>query len=220
MSTPLNRRVDKYIDDVFSGVGPSQELADLKEELATNLREKIADLRARGLDDNEAFREAVISLGDLSGLVDDMRRIGQQQARDAAYVSMSARISIAGIVLGVLLILFGIFTMLMLYTMGGHPGQVVAGNAIFVVIGGAILTYGALTRETRRKYPMHPIRAGLYALAIGLVLFGLFAGTTARFSTGQVFVGIAATMIFFLAGVGLLLVLVLTGRSRIKDYGR
>lgn len=216
MATTLDGKIARYIDDLFRDVGPSRELLDLKEELAANLRDKVADLQARGIDEEQAFREAVISMGDLSGLVDDMRRLGREQAREAVYITKNNRLSALGIVAGVLLMLFGLFNVLMLYTMGGVPGQAVAGNGIFAVAGGALLTYSLLIRETRRRYGMNPIRAALYALAVGLVLFGIFVGVTSRFATGQLYIGIAATMVFFMAGTGLFLYLVLTERDRSK----
>ncbi|MGB4017882.1 MAG: permease prefix domain 1-containing protein, partial [Syntrophomonadaceae bacterium] len=134
---PLNKKVNVYIDNLFAGVGTSQQLFDLKEELAINLQEKISDIKARGLDDEQAFKEAVISMGDLSGLVDDMRRVGQDSAQQWAYSSLSARISTAGIVAGVLLILFGAFTVAMLYFMKMEAEPVV-GSSIFIVAGGAL----------------------------------------------------------------------------------
>lgn len=113
----LNKKVIAYIDNLFSGVGGSQQLFDLKEELATNIKEKIADYKSRGMNEEQAFKEAVISMGDLSGLVEDMRKLGQDTAKQFVYSSMTTRISTAGIVAGVLLVLFGIFTVLMLYFM-------------------------------------------------------------------------------------------------------
>lgn len=65
----IDKKINEYIDKVFEEVGPSQQLFDLKEELVTNMKEKIVDYTSRGLDEEQAFREAVASLGDLSGLV-------------------------------------------------------------------------------------------------------------------------------------------------------
>ncbi|HCF48754.1 MAG TPA: hypothetical protein DER60_00635 [Syntrophomonas sp.] len=213
--SPLNKKINDYLDHLFSGVGASQQLFDLKEELATNLKEKTQDIKARGLDDDQAFREAVISMGDLGGLVDDMRRLGQDTARQTVYTSMSARISTAGIVIGVLLILFGLFTSAMLYFMRGS-GVEVAGAGIFVVAGGALVTYSVLTRESRNKYAMNKVRAALYAISVGLLLFSLFTGLVTRYATGEMFIAIASVMIFFLAGTGLFLALALTGTDRRK----
>lgn len=149
----LDKKVNAYIDNLFSGIGATQQLFDLKEELATNIKEKIADFISRGMDDEQAYKEAIISMGDLSGLVDDMRRLGQDAAKQTVYSTMTARISTAGIVAGVLLILFGIFTVLMLYFMS-EDAVAITGSGVFIVPGGALLTYSVLTRETRKKYAM------------------------------------------------------------------
>ena len=69
------------------------------------------------MDEEQAYKEAIISMGDLSGLVDDMRKLGQDTAKQTVYSTMAARISTAGIIAGVLIILFGIFTALMLFFM-------------------------------------------------------------------------------------------------------
>ncbi|WP_302104837.1 permease prefix domain 1-containing protein [Polycladomyces zharkentensis] len=209
-------KIKTYIDNLFSGVGESQQLFDLKEELATNMKEKIADYQSRGMDDEQAFKEAVISMGDLSGLVDEMRKVGQDMAKQSVYSTMTARISTAGIVAGVLLVLFGLLTSAMLYFMN-LPALEVSGAGIFIVAGGALLTYSTLTRETRKKYGMNKIRAALYALSIGLILFSLFVGITTRFSTGETYTAISSFMVFFLAGFGLFLFLILTGTDRRKE---
>lgn len=213
---PIDKKVQVYIDNLFSGVGASQQLFDLKEELTTNIKEKIADYKSRGMEDEQAFKEAVISMGDLSGLVEDMRKLGQDTAKQTVYSNMTARISTAGIIAGVLLTLFGIFTVAMLYFMN-LPGKVVTGSGIFIVAGGVLITYSLLTRETRKKYGMNKIRAGLYALSIGLLLFSIFTAVITGFATGEMYTAIASLMIFSLAGIGLFLFLMLTGRDRRKN---
>lgn len=214
---PLDNKVKTFLDNTFSGVGASQQLFDLKEELATNIKEKIADYKTRGMEEEQAFKEAVISLGDLSGLVDDMRRIGQDSTRQAVYSTMTARISLAGIIAGVLLILFGILTSAMLYFMYLPDLVSVAGPGIFIVGGAALFTYSFLTRETPKKYGMNKIRAAFYALSIGLILFAFFTAVTTRFATGETFIAIASLMVFLLAGIGLFLFLILTERDRRKE---
>lgn len=212
----IDGRVKKYIDNLFSEVGASQQLFDLKEELETNMKEKIADYQARGMEEEQAFKEAVISMGDLRGLVDDMRILGQDTAKQSIYSSMTARISTAGIIAGVLLVLFGIFTVTMLYFMN-LPGESVTGSGIFIVAGGALITYSLLTRETSKRYAMNKIRAALYAFSIGLLLFGIFAGVISRFATGEMYVAIGSMMVFSLSSIGLFLFLVLTGTNRRKN---
>lgn len=215
IKNPLDIKVDAYIDNLFSGVGATQQLFDLKEELATNMKEKIADFISRGMDDGQAYKEAIISMGDLSGLVDDMRRLGQDTAKQSVYSTMTARISTAGIVVGVLLVLFGLFVPAMLYFMGLSALEI-TGNGIFIVAGGTLLTYSVLTRETGKKYAMNKIRAALYALSVGVLLFGFFTSVASRYATGEIYISIASLMVFFLAGIGLFLYLLLTGSDRRK----
>lgn len=211
----IDKKINEYIDKVFEEVGPSQQLFDLKEELVTNMKEKIVDYTSRGLDEEQAFREAVASLGDLSGLVEDMRKIGQDKAREAVYTNMSNKVSTAGIIIGVLLILFGSFSTGMLHFMN-IPKEGAVAPGIFIVGGGIVLTYSLLTIETKRKYAMNKIRAAFYALAVGLILFGIFSAVMSGTATGEVFIAIGSLMVYVLAGVALMLYLLLTGRSRKK----
>lgn len=213
--TFIDGKVKIYIDNLFANVGASQQLFELKEELATNMKEKIADYQSRGMENEQAYKEAVISMGDISGLIEDMRKLGQDKAKQSVYSTMTARISIAGIIAGVLLILFGIFTVTMLYFMD-LPGVAVSGSGIFIVAGGALITYSLLTRETIKKYAMNKVRAACYALSVGLLLFAIFTGATTRFATGEMYVAVASTMVFTLVGIGLLLFLILTGPDRLK----
>lgn len=212
----LDRKIKKYVDDLFSGVGESQALFELKEELTTNMKEKIADYQTRGMGEEQAFKEAVVSMGDLSGLVEDMRKVGQDTAKYSIYSSMTNRISIAGIIAGVLLILFGALTITMLYFMDLAYADI-SGSGIFIVAGGALLTYSLLTRETRKRYGMNKIRAALYALSVGIILFSLFTGIITQFATGETHAAIASFMVFFLVGIGLFLYLILTGTDRRKS---
>lgn len=208
----IDRKVKNYIDQLFSGVGESQQLFDLQEELATNMKEKIADYKSRGMNEDEAFKEAIVSMGDLGGLVDDMRTAGQDQAKQSVYSSMTNRASTVGIVAGALLMLFGILTTSMLYFME-LPHVSVAGSTIFIVFGGALITYAALARETEKKFAMNKMRAMLYALAVGLILFAAFVAASSGFATGEAFIAISSSMPFLITGVGLLLGLIFTEKN-------
>lgn len=212
----IDEKVKKYIDRLFADVGPSQQLFDLKEELSTNLKEKIADYQSRGMDEDQAFKEAVISLGDLRGLVDEMRQIGQDEAKQAIYSSMTNRISTAGIIVGTLLTLFGLFTISMLYFMMGIPMEGIVGPGVFTVVGVGLITYSVLIRETKTKYGMKKLRAALYGLSVSLILYGIYTGLLAGITTGEIYIAISSTMVFVLAGIGLLLYLLLTEMDRRK----
>ncbi|WP_229735819.1 hypothetical protein [Kroppenstedtia guangzhouensis] len=64
---------------------------------------------------------------------------------------------------------------------------------------------------------MNKIRAALYAVSAGVILFALFSGIITYFATGELYTGISASMVFSLVGVGLFLGLILTGTDRRKN---
>ncbi|HHY25941.1 MAG TPA: hypothetical protein GX523_04165 [Desulfitobacterium dehalogenans] len=213
----LENKVSAYIDALFAGVGASQQLFDLKEEIATSLKEKTLDYKNRGISEEQAFKEAIVSLGDLSGLVAEIRQIGQDEAKQAVYSTMAARISLAGIIAGSLIILFGFFNIAMLYFMKLDAVSV-SGSGIFIVAGGALLAYSLLTMETRSRYAMNKVRAGLYAMSVGLMLFGMFSAVVTGLATGELFIAITSLIVFFLLGFGVFLFLILTGSDRRKGH--
>lgn len=86
------------------------------------------------MNEEEALKEAIISMGDLSGLVDDMRKNGQDTAKRAVQTTMSARISSAGLVAGVLLIIFGVMISSMLYFMDDMPLVSIVGPWNFIIL--------------------------------------------------------------------------------------
>ncbi|EZH64889.1 hypothetical protein DH09_20490 [Bacillaceae bacterium JMAK1] len=216
MTDALDRKIETYINHLFKNVGSSQEAYEMKEELFSNMKEKISDYKSRGLEEDQAFKEAKASLGDLSGLIEDLQRSSQEEAKQNMYTSKSARISKVGIVASAVLILFGTLTSLMLVFMDLESVSVVGPN-IFTVSGGALLVYSILTIETTKRYAMHQGRAALYALAIGTMLFAVFVGFSAGAATGEMFIAISSLMVFLIAGFALWLGLLLSGRSRKKQ---
>lgn len=216
LNRTVNEKIHRKLDEIFASAEPSQELFDLKEELAANIRDKVSENKQAGMEEDQAIKEAFIAMGDLSDLIEDMRRQGQSTARRAVYSSMTMRVSNTGIIASVVLILFGAFNMTMLAFMN-VPRVAVSGSSIFAVIGGALLTYSLLTRETKNRYAMDKVRAMLYAVAVGLILFSFQVSADAGFATGKIFPAVGSMMFFFIAGAALWLGLILTGHSRKKQ---
>jgi hypothetical protein len=64
---------------------------------------------------------------------------------------------------------------------------------------------------------MNKIRAALYGLSTGALLFGFFATTVTYYAVEEAFIPVATLMVFFLPGIGLLLFLLLTETGRQKQ---
>lgn len=68
----MKEKVTKYVDHLFGEIQSSQQISELKEEIIGNLIEKIIDLMVSGKSEEEAFKDAVASIGDISELMDSL----------------------------------------------------------------------------------------------------------------------------------------------------
>lgn len=63
--------LQKYVAHLFSNYGDSPRIKDLKEEVLSNLRAKLEDLVAEGIDPDTALAEAKASITSVTDLVED-----------------------------------------------------------------------------------------------------------------------------------------------------
>lgn len=63
-------RVAKYVNEKFKYAGNSREVQNQKEELIASLHDKIHDMMAQGKSEDEAFADAVFSMGSLEELTE------------------------------------------------------------------------------------------------------------------------------------------------------
>lgn len=67
--TGENVTIHRLLDEAFAGVTMSPEVQDLKEEIRTNLADRVAELEAAGVGPGEAARRAVDEFGDVRSVV-------------------------------------------------------------------------------------------------------------------------------------------------------
>lgn len=72
MLITMNEKLMRYLDGVFSPYGDLQVVRELKEELFTDLQEKLSDLKSQGYDDEAAYRMTISSLGDISEIIESI----------------------------------------------------------------------------------------------------------------------------------------------------
>lgn len=65
----MKNNIKGYIDTIFKNVTVTRYSEELKEELTANLLARYEDNIASGMSENEAFNDAIISIGDVNELI-------------------------------------------------------------------------------------------------------------------------------------------------------
>lgn len=215
--------IKKYVDDLFHGYESTAELEDFKEEIIINLKDRVQDLENAGKSSDAAFAEAVSELGDITAIADDLSREKRKEIIGKMYVDTKPKLS-AGYAIGYTLsagvLLFGIITGLITYFSAGNNLFIAISSFLpFVVPAGASLTYLGLTTETAAKYPMNWKRALIYALAAGVILFGISISSSHYFMENSNPAAILGVLIpFVLPGILVIAFLILTEKKRFKPW--
>ncbi|MHA2890668.1 permease prefix domain 1-containing protein [Bacillus cereus] len=213
----LNERIQEYVDKQFMDVKGTQQLFDMKEELFINLKERISEMIKEGYTEDDAFKKGVISIGDLSDLVEEMQLYGQDEMKQSIDSKEAQHISTKRIVGGILLFLFGIFTYpIEFYLLRLQLSWVT--TCLFTIPGILLIMYGLLIKETHKRYAMNATRARCYIFAIGTFLYGLCISIIVFFLSLKI-VAVALFILSILISLAILLSFLMTGRSRLKYRG-
>ena len=88
----MSKKLNKYLDGVFSLYEDSQVVKELKEELFNNLQEKLNDLKNQGYDDEAAYSMTIGSIGDISELIESIaaktRELQQMGRKDFSNINL------------------------------------------------------------------------------------------------------------------------------------
>jgi hypothetical protein len=236
----------EFIDSLFKDYDQTPALSEFKEELQSNLDEKIASLVKKGMTNDEAFKKATAELGDISALADEISLKKKQEVFEERYMDvrtyMKAPRVVGYIIFGVTF-LFGILVGLIVYFstsgydiaphlpeyfraqmpegMRNDLAGVFASLLPFITAAIAGFTFLGLTQETASLEPMKKKRATLYAVGSGLIVFGIILFPVVYFGGGKRYgmIGALGTLIpFVLSGIGLLAFLMLTEKDRRKPW--
>ena len=180
----MNADIHRLLDEAFAGVEMTPDAQDLKEEVRANLVARTAEIEAAGTASPDAARQAITELGDVRELLDG----ADSPQRNDSHTAMQLRHRVrpkTGFVVRVVVWSLGfvvLFTLAVLGATGVLPlpvGPIIgllgfASTALGLVVG------DSLSQETTTNHPMPEGRAGGYALATFLAMFGLgFAGLVA-----------------------------------------
>jgi hypothetical protein len=215
----MKNKISQYIEQLFIEFPESVQLSELKEEVAGNLHERIQESVAMGMIEDEAFQKAISELGDVTKVAEDISIKARYEVIDHMYNKKSLpKVHVIGYVISVGILLFGIITALLVHFQIGENFITISTLFPFALISISMLVYLGLTQEDQHQFGMRPIRAALYAVATGVLLFGLFTAGIVYF---QETVGkgewIATLLPFVIPSVCLFIYLGLTEKDRRKQ---
>ena len=228
----------ELVDSLFEKYEQTAALVDFKEELLANLNAKIESFVKKGMDGESAFAKASTELGDVSALADELSLKKRKEVFEEVYMDvrkyMNAKRVAAYVISGVLA-LFGIIVALITFFAAKGYGDFRSAHGLtgffgvmlpFLTAAAAGFTWLGLTQETASMHPLSGKRAVWYAVAAGLVAFGLLAMPLVYFALksnrgGHEILTLVSIIIpFILPGIGMLVFLSLTEKDRLKPWAR
>ena len=197
------------VDSLFEGYEKTQALADFKEELLSNLNAKIENLVRKGMDTEAAFAKASAELGDVSALADNLSLKKRKEVFEEMYMDIKAYMTagrVAAYVIFGVLAFFGITVACLTLFATGKIGlnkhieltAFFAAMMPFLTAAVTGFTYLGMTQETAVMYPVSKKRGAWYAVAVGLIAFGLFTMPIVYYSgklAGNIIDGLSQTTI-------------------------
>lgn len=214
----------EYIDSLFSGYEKTSALVDFKEELGSNLDDRIASLIKKGMNEQAAFTKATNELGDISALADEISLKKKKEVFSEMYMKtrnyMDTKRTALYVLFGSLLV-FGIIVALLTRFNSEEPAAAL--GALLVFGGASILgfLFLGLTQETAAREPMSWKRALWYVVICGVFIFGIFTfSITYLYVERGIATSIATLIPFVLPSVALGVFLILTEPDRRKPWVR
>jgi hypothetical protein len=226
-----------YIDSLFSSYEETKTLGDFKEELQSNMEDRIASLIARGMNEREAFEKAARELGDISVLADQISLRKKQEIFQDAYMGIRRYLQPGRVAVYVgagALVVLGVIIALIIYFTGENQSafesfwepnkklvNALGALLVFIPPAAAVFTFLGFTQETASRYPCSKKRSAWYALAAAALGAGLVFCPLTYFAADRGLMEAAASLIpFFIPGLALLFFLRLTDRDYRKPWAR
>ncbi|MBR0597576.1 permease prefix domain 1-containing protein [Sinanaerobacter chloroacetimidivorans] len=214
--------IKQYIDTLFSGYEETEALADFKQEIKSNMDDRIKSLMKKGLDDKAAFNKAISELGDVSALADELSLKKRQEVFSEMYMKTKSYMKPWRMVLYILcgvILCFGIIAAALAWSFSGEINAFLGTLLIFSEIAVLGFVFLGLTQETAAREAMSWKRALWYVGVSGVFLFGIIVFIMTYFLDGLGLPYAVATLIpFGLPSLALGVFLILTEKDRSKPW--
>lgn len=140
----MENRIRQHIESLFSSAPNTARARELREEMILNVIERYHDLVQGGKSEEDAYRIAISGIGDVSGLIDELRRdaseanaggaqYAQGQTGPAPYAAPQQK---KGLSTGAIVAIVVCSTILLLAIVGAVLAAVVGTAAVKTVLGG------------------------------------------------------------------------------------
>lgn len=211
-----------YIDSLFAAYEETAALIDFKEELKSNMEDRINSYIKKGMEEPVAFKKAAVELGDISLLADELSLKKKQEIFQDMYMKTRNYMSPLRVLLFIscgAMAAFGLIVALLIWFSTGDITGSLGSFLPFGMLPVMGFTFLGLTQETAGKYPMKGKRAALYTIAVAIICFGVLVFALTYFSMGAALYAALATLIpFALPGVAFFVYLILTEKDRSKPW--
>lgn len=140
----MNKRIKRYVDNLFKDAPRTRRIYELKEEILSNTNDNYNDLIEMGLDEESAYNKAVSNIGNIEELIQDNYNFIQEEKE---YQKKSALL----IAISVTLYILCPVPVIILGTIGGEILPVIGVVFLLAMIAVAtgILIYNS---NTKPKY--------------------------------------------------------------------
>jgi len=211
-----------YVDRLFADYDDTPEIRDFKEEITVNLVERIKELVAKGLDEDNAFDKATAELGDITVIADDAGKKKRNEAIGQMYMNVKVPITkrtAAGLTTATGLLLLAIGLALLILFSGTVTVILYCISALLFSLACGLYLYFGLTQETAAHYAMNKGRALLYGIVCLIALSGIgVAVVLFLFSGIEMFAAIGISVAFILPVACVLVFLLVTEPKRHKPW--
>lgn len=170
----MNNQALKYITQLFEELPENQQVNDLKEEIITNLNERITDYIKNGDSEEVATNMAIDDLGDMRELIDALKDPSAFKKDNKNNFDSIGKKHVVGYWLGSLVFIIGVAaSIICLISLSDYR---IGLNILFgtMVIVTAPLVYLGFTQETNYVYPMETKRAATYGIFSAVSLLSVF----------------------------------------------
>lgn len=149
----MNERIRKYLDELFADAPETRKAMELKEEMFQNSMEKYQDLLSEGYSEEDAYKNVIGSIGDVTELFEDLEEKNLMNLSEADRKKKAMFTSIAT----GLYILAGIvfFTGAMLADMIGGPRDIDYATIALILAAAVCIAPTCMLVYAANMYPAY-----------------------------------------------------------------